>query len=134
MFDWSAVDKLEFVNEHNKLTDTNLWFDDIKIFDPSITEVNNSQLLLNNSYELNQNFPNPFNPITTINYSLPQNSFVSIIVYDLLGRVVKTLVSENKLAGNYNISFDASNISSGIYYYTMAAENFRETKKLIVLK
>ena len=134
LFDWSAVDKLEIVNEHDRLTDTNLWFDDIKIFDPSITEVNNSQLLLNSNYKLKQNYPNPFNPSTTINYSLPQNSFVSIVVYDLLGRVVKTLVSENKFKGSYNITFDASDLSSGVYYYTMRAGNFLESKKLLVLK
>ncbi|MCW8850742.1 MAG: T9SS type A sorting domain-containing protein, partial [Melioribacteraceae bacterium] len=134
LFDWSAVDRLELVNEHDKLMNTNLWFDELKIFDPSITDVNNEKVQLNNNYELKQNYPNPFNPKTRIDYSIPEKSFVSIKIYDLLGRVVKTLVSETKPAGIYTLNIDASSLSSGIYYYSMSAENFQETKKLIVLK
>ena len=85
-------------------------------------------------YILSQNYPNPFNPTTSINYSIPLNAFVTISIYDLLGRNVKTLVYENKLAGDHSLIFDASDIASGVYYYTIKANSFIETKKLIVLK
>jgi hypothetical protein len=83
---------------------------------------------------LMQNYPNPFNPTTTINYSVPKNSFVTIKVYDVLGREVTTLVNEEKRFGNYEIKFDGSNITSGIYFYKMKADNQLETKKFILLK
>ena len=133
-FDWSAVDILEIVNEHDALSNTNLCFDEIQIFDPSVTTVNDDKLHFNNDYKLTQNYPNPFNPSTIINYYLPQKSFVSIIVYDLLGREVTRLVNDNLLAGNYNITFNASDLSSGVYYYTMRSGKFLESKKMLVLK
>lgn len=83
---------------------------------------------------LHQNYPNPFNPTTTIKYSISKQIFVSIIVYDLLGRKVKTLVNEKKLPGTYNVIFNASDISSGIYFYTIKANKYIETRKLILLK
>jgi len=87
-----------------------------------------------NDYKIYQNYPNPFNPTTKINYSLPQTNFVTIKVYDLLGSEVKTLVNEEKLIGNYEVEFDASNLSSGVYFYRIQAGKFLDTKKLILLK
>ena len=86
------------------------------------------------SYRLYQNFPNPFNPVTTIKYSLPANSFVLIKLYDILGREIKTLVAANEASGNYEIKFNGSDLSSGIYFYTMSVNNFVETRKMIILK
>ncbi len=83
---------------------------------------------------LSQNYPNPFNPITTINYSVPKTSMVTIKVCDILGREVETLVREQKAPGNYTLKFDASKLTSGIYFYTMQTGNFAYTKKLVVLK
>jgi hypothetical protein len=83
---------------------------------------------------LDQNFPNPFNPTTMINYSVPKTSFVTIKVYDVLGRDVTTLVNDNKPAGNYSIEFNAIKLVSGIYFYRMRAGDFIQTKKLILLK
>ena len=103
-------------------------------WDGIITNVDIENSNVPTKYQLSQNYPNPFNPTTTISYSIPQNAFVSITIYDLLGRVVKTLVNESKSAGSYNINFNASGISSGIYYYTIKANSFIETKKLVVLK
>ncbi len=85
-------------------------------------------------FVLNQNYPNPFNPSTTISYFVPKESFVSIKVYDFLGREVTTLVSETKSTGSYELSFDGSGLPSGTYFYTLIANNYSETKKMIVLK
>ena len=81
-----------------------------------------------------QNYPNPFNPSTTIKFQIPNSSFVNLKVYDVLGNEVATLVNEEKPAGTYQLSFDASNLSSGIYFYKLQAGNIVETKKMILLK
>jgi len=80
------------------------------------------------------NYPNPFNPSTTINYQLPENGFVTIKVYDILGKEITTLVSENKQAGYHKINFDGSKLTSGIYIYTIKANNFAQSKKMILAK
>lgn len=86
------------------------------------------------NYSLLQNFPNPFNPITTINYSIQKNGFVSLKIYDILGNEVISLVNEAQEAGSYSIIFDASELPSGIYFYTISSGSFMETKKLLLLK
>jgi len=83
---------------------------------------------------LNQNYPNPFNPITKISYTIPQSGFVELKVYDALGNLVKSLVSEQKEAGSFDVEFNGANLSSGIYYYQLKAGNFTETKKLFLIK
>jgi len=85
-------------------------------------------------FELSQNYPNPFNPSTKIDFSVPRNSNVEIIIYDILGNKVTELVNGFKDAGNYTVVFNASNLSSGIYFYRLRAGNFAETKKMILLK
>jgi Secretion system C-terminal sorting domain len=100
-----------------------------------ITGVSNSQeFLLPRSYRLNQNYPNPFNPSTTITFTLPLRSFVSLKVFDLIGREVATIVSEEMQAGNYTRQWNASDLPSGTYFYRLQAGSFVETKKLILLK
>ena len=86
------------------------------------------------SYELKQNFPNPFNPITTIDYALPSRSEVSLIIFDLRGREVVRLVDEEKQAGLHSARWDASNVSSGIYFYRLTAGDFVQTRKMVLLK
>jgi len=83
---------------------------------------------------LYQNYPNPFNPSTIINYSLPKQSNVRIIVYDMLGREISTLINEEKSAGNYSITFDGNSLTSGIYFYQIKANEFVQTKKMLLLK
>jgi len=83
---------------------------------------------------LSQNYPNPFNPSTVIHYQLPVNSFVSLKVYDLLGRVVATLVDEQKPAGYHRATFDAAAVGSGVYFYRMAAGNYTAVRKMVVVK
>jgi len=85
-------------------------------------------------FVLSQNYPNPFNPSTRINYFIPEESFVSIKVYDFLGREVITPVNETKSIGSYEIVFDASNLPSGTYFYTMTAGGYSTTKKMILIK
>jgi Glycosyl hydrolase family 59/Secretion system C-terminal sorting domain/Glycosyl hydrolase family 59 central domain len=86
------------------------------------------------SYSLDQNYPNPFNPSTVINYHLPLGSYVTLKIYDDLGREVRTLVDEMKPAGNYKIKFDARNLPSGVYFCRLQAGSYNETKKLMLLK
>jgi hypothetical protein len=85
-------------------------------------------------YELYQNYPNPFNPVSNIQYDLPLDNFVTLKIYDLLGKEVMTLVDEFKNAGRYIISFNASNLASGIYYYKIKTGSFEEIRKMILLK
>ena len=99
-----------------------------------ITGLNENNPNIINDYELYQNYPNPFNPITIISYQLPERSQVILKVFDILGREVATLVNEEKAAGNYEVRFDASNLSSGIYFYSISAGDFHQTKKMILLR
>ena len=87
-----------------------------------------------NSYNLEQNFPNPFNPSTSIKYTLAEKSNVVLKVYDVLGKEVATLVNTNQNAGSHEIRFDASNLSSGLYIYTIQAGNFNSSRKMMLLK
>lgn len=90
--------------------------------------------LLPKEYTLYQNYPNPFNPVTTIKYDLPNNGNVSLIVYDILGRKVKTLINRNQNPGRHEVSWDASSVASGIYIYQLRASDYVDTKKMILLK
>jgi hypothetical protein len=98
-----------------------------------IVGVNDEEIILN-EYSLNQNFPNPFNPTTKIDFAIPENQFVSLKVYDLLGKEIATLVNEEKQAGSYTVGFNASNLSSGMYIYKIQAGDFVDVKKMILLK
>ena len=86
------------------------------------------------SFKLSQNYPNPFNPVTNIQFSIPENSFATLIVYDYLGREIQTLFGGLKTAGTYEISFNGSTLSSGVYYYKLTTDKFTETKKMILAK
>ena len=86
------------------------------------------------NFDLTQNFPNPFNPSTTIRYSVPVASKVTVKVFDILGKEVASLVNEMKQAGNYEVMFNASQLSSGIYFYKLQAGSFNATKKLTLIK
>ena len=98
----------------------------------------------NLSYALNQNYPNPFNPSTSISYSLEKDDFVSLKVYDMLGREVAELVNENQPEGNYTVQFsakggsasggNAANLPSGIYFYQIKSGSFSDIKKMLLIK
>lgn len=101
----------------------------------SVTSVNgNVSAAVPMEYSLKQNYPNPFNPTTTIGYSIPKNGNVTLKVYNILGKEIATLVNEEKSAGNYSVKFNAKDIPSGLYLYTLTAGSYTETKKLVVLK
>ena len=105
-------------------------------YDGSIeySQVINADLTTPNTFTLEQNYPNPFNPSTSISYSIPNNSFVTLKVYDILGNEVATLVNQTQAAGNYTLTFDASNLSNGVYLYSIKADNFSDVKKMIFMK
>lgn len=86
------------------------------------------------NFKLEQNFPNPFNPVTKINYSIAKTGFVSLKVFDVMGREVAVLVNRNMNAGNYEATFNGENLTSGIYFYKIKTENFSDTKRMILLK
>jgi hypothetical protein len=101
---------------------------------PYIVGIFGNNNSLPSKYILYQNYPNPFNPNTKISYSLPKASFVTIKIIDLPGRNILTPVNNFKQAGNYEIDFDGSDLASGIYFYTLEADNFTDTKKMILIK
>ena len=99
-----------------------------------VTGIDDNQIKQPNSFILMQNYPNPFNPTTTIQYVISSEQFVSLKIYDILGKEVATLVNSRKAIGNYKVNFNASNLTSGVYFYRIQAGNFTETKKFILLK
>ena len=99
----------------------------------SVTSVEQSAGFPDNYY-LAQNYPNPFNPSTVISWQSPESGWQTLKVYDLLGREVATLVDEYKPAGRYEVEFDATGLTSGVYFYTIKAGNFNKVKKMILLQ
>jgi hypothetical protein len=85
-------------------------------------------------FELSQNFPNPFNPTTKINWALPENGIVTLKIFDMLGREISTLVNQFMQAGRHSVEFNASSLASGVYYYQLKSNNYTSTKKLLLLK
>jgi type IX secretion system substrate protein len=85
-------------------------------------------------FSLSQNYPNPFNPITRVKFALPKTSFVKLAIYDMLGTEVTTLVNESLKPGTYEVDWNASNYPSGVYYYKLVADEFVETKKMVLIK
>lgn len=85
-------------------------------------------------YILEQNYPNPFNPATTIKYSIPRQTYVTLQIYDALGRELNTLVNENKTAGSYEVNWNAENFPSGVYFYKLTTDEFSEQKKMVLIK
>lgn len=124
-------DNLQSVAELKKTAKTVQYFYDN--YTPELVNIN-YEPPLPEFYYLSQNYPNPFNPTTFINYELPINGFVSLKVFDVLGRDVATLVNEEKFAGEYQVEFSSENLSSGIYFYTLNSGAYTKTRKMMVLK
>jgi len=110
---------------------TGIWYRELNEI---ITGVENHAAEIPNEFKLSQNYPNPFNPVTKIEYQIPSQSNVLLKVYDYTGKKVQTLVSEVKSAGSYTVDFNASALSSGIYFYKLEAGTFTSAKKMTILK
>ena len=108
-----------------------VWF--VKI-DENLTGINELNDFQPDLFYLAQNYPNPFNPETKISYQIPQSGFVSLIVYDLLGNEISILVNEEKPAGEYEVVFNGTGLTSGVYLYQLAFNSYTETRKMCLLK
>ncbi len=126
----AGTNKVSFLGESQ--FGNHLYLDSICSGD--LTAITHNGNILPGTYSLSQNYPNPFNPTTVITYGLPKSGNVKMVVYDILGREVRTLVNEFKKAGAYNINFDASSLSSGVYFYKIVSGDFSETKKMLLVK
>jgi uncharacterized membrane protein len=99
------------------------------------TDIQEEEKLDSKSFQLNYNYPNPFNNETIISYSIKEPAFVKLILFDELGRKVQTLINEYQSANTYRVSFNAENLSSGVYFYQLSANNkYSETKKMILIR
>jgi len=141
-FDWKVPDNISIYPRIYVVLDPDNKIEEIhednnkgwKVLNYSgVTDVNDEKVNIE-SYELSQNYPNPFNPTTTINYRIPKSEFVTIKVYDILGRELQTIVNRQLPPGFYQAQFDGSNLASGVYFYRIKAGNFIQTKKLMLLK
>ncbi|MBK9331600.1 MAG: T9SS type A sorting domain-containing protein [Ignavibacteria bacterium] len=121
-FNISEYDQVGYVVR----TDSNLFIKNVGI--------NSNSIILPEKLKLYQNYPNPFNPVTKITFNIPVSGNISIRVYDITGKVIKTLVNEFRNAGTYYTEFNGTDLSSGVYYYKMETGNFSEIKKMILLK
>jgi len=106
----------------------------LRWFNESVVNVDEETWILPVSFRLEQNFPNPFNPSTTLNYSVPKSVPVKIEIFDITGSKIAVLVDEVKNPGNYQVVFDAHNNASGVYFYRMSAGEFISVKKMSILK
>lgn len=120
-------------DSHHKRIDNNTFYPFRYVIERINTEIRNQPQLITD-YHLNYAYPNPFNPATTISYSLPKESKVELKVYDMLGRETATLVNMVQAAGEYKVQFNASSLPSGVYIYSIKAGDYRDSKKLTLLK
>jgi hypothetical protein len=103
-------------------------------FAPDITSINQNPHTSITGYQLKQNYPNPFNPSTTIEFAIPKAGFVTLTIYDVLGEKVSTLVSENLTAGSYQYQWNAGDLASGVYFYSIEASGFTKSRKMLLIR
>jgi hypothetical protein len=104
------------------------------VMNPGPNSVGIGNIGVPNTYKLSQNYPNPFNPTTKIDFAIPKNGFVTLKIYDVLGREVRKLVNETKTAGYYSVDFNASEFSSGVYFYKLESNGFSDVKRMMLIK
>jgi hypothetical protein len=104
------------------------------VMNPGPTGVTPIGTTVPQTYSLSQNYPNPFNPVTKINFAIPKQGFTTLKIYDMLGREVSKLVNEVKTAGTYSVDFDASKLSSGVYFYKLDVNGFADVKRMVLVK
>ncbi|GIK22043.1 MAG: Ig-like domain-containing protein [Ignavibacteriaceae bacterium] len=117
----------------NNSTST-VYFDDLRTAVFASSDIEQEDGIAPTEFVLQQNYPNPFNPVTQIKFSIPSSSNVKLIVTDILGREITALVNDDLTAGNYSVNFDAKDLSSGVYFYTLITDNFKQSKKMILMK
>ena len=136
--DSTAIDLRVFAKESNGFTLDQILEPAYAVgnWNPVITRVgdDDNPAHLPSVFSLSQNFPNPFNPVTTIRYAVPHTADVSLIVYDLIGREVAVLTTGMHQPGNYSVRFDGAGLSSGVYFYRMTAGEYIQTKKFVMMK
>jgi hypothetical protein len=106
----------------------------IQIINNTQTGIEHNRSDITGTFTLFANYPNPFNPSTKICYSISQNTFITLKIFDLHGREIVTLINGKKTPGNYEVTFNAGNLSSGIYFYQLKTENYIQSKKMILLR
>jgi hypothetical protein len=117
----------------NQNIDATLWYG-VEAFGNGVPAVVRRTKIEARNFALKQNYPNPFNPSTVIRYELSADNFVTLKVYDVLGREVKTLVSEQENAGTHSVTFSADNLPSGVYLYKLISSKYASTRKMLLLK
>jgi Secretion system C-terminal sorting domain len=120
--------------QHTDVDGHGLILDSVTVFGNPPTGIDPVSNIIPTKFELYQNYPNPFNPVTKIDFDIPKTGFTSLRVYDVTGAVVKTIVSEELGAGKYSMNFDASGLSSGIYYYRLESNGIVKTLKMSLVK
>ena len=133
-FDWTAVDVFQIVSEIGAMGNAELWFDFIRIVEKGKYEVSTQPVSDFVDYQLHQNYPNPFNPTTQIHYTLPVPAQVTLEVFNSIGQKVMELVNSQKPAGYHIEIFDATRLSSGVYFYKLTTPSFTETKRMLLIK
>jgi hypothetical protein len=128
------VRKPKDIKEHIKLVNADIK----KVFgSDKVTGSGNINNLIPTEFNLSQNYPNPFNPVTKINYDLPKDGRVKLVIYDILGREIRTLVNELKQAGRYTVEFNGTQFASGVYFYWIQVEGgktYTSVKKMVLVK
>lgn len=122
----------EFEGSSDNLTRWSI--DDVHVREATVETSSETSWNMPERFELSQNYPNPFNPSTSIRYDLPQSAHVTVKVYDVSGRLMATIVDEQRQAGRHTARFDASDLASGLYLYRMRAGEFVQTRKLMLIK
>jgi len=135
LFDWSAVQYLEIVAENAPLGSAEFYFDGIRIVDQTTAGLKGANQIPT-SFRMSQNFPNPFNPGTTIEFSLPESVFTRLVIYDLRGRLVETLLAGKKAAGSHSVAWNSGNgsVEAGVYFARLDAGAHSMVIKMLLLK
>jgi hypothetical protein len=120
--------------QHTDVDGHGLILDSVTVFGDSLTAINPLSGTLPSKFELYQNYPNPFNPVTKIDFDIPKAGFTTLRVYDVTGAEIKTIAAEELSAGKYSMSFDASGLASGIYYYRLESNGLVKTMKMSLVK
>jgi len=130
--------KLHIIAGNSKLDDVYQSYNIVQSIDLSPLLTIGNTTILANSFQLNQNYPNPFNPTTTINYSINKNGNIKIVIFDMLGKQVKSLVNKKNIAGKHQVLWNGKNdagktLPSGQYYYTIEMDGITKSRKMILL-